>query len=104
MLILGRAFAIIGDGYHEARAVEATAQHTPQRYSVKVGGEWYTGFGSCRLRRGVVYLIRYTTNGQYRNIKTILEIGELVRKKQEEFGKVLSAWVGWGADCSGPGG
>lgn len=43
-----------------------------------------------------MYLIRYTTNGQYRNIKTILEIGELVRKKQEEFGKVLSAWVGWG--------
>jgi len=58
--------------------VEAVAPHDGGRYSVKVGGEWYGGFGTCPAEKGSVYVIDYALNGRFRNIKKIREIGEAV--------------------------
>lgn len=54
--------------------VEAVAQHDGGRYSVKLGGEWYSGFGSCPAQRGAAYVIEYTTNGRFRNVKSTKEL------------------------------
>jgi len=58
--------------------VEAVAPHDGGRYSVKVGGEWYGGVGTCPAEKGNVYVIEYVLNGRFRNIKKIREIGEAV--------------------------
>lgn len=56
--------------------VEAVSQHDERRFSIKVGGEWYSGFGSCPAVRGSVYVVEYAVNGRFRNIKRIREVGE----------------------------
>lgn len=58
--------------------VEAVAQHDERRYSVKIGGEWYGGFGTCPAEKGSVYVIEYALNGRFRNIRRIREVGEAV--------------------------
>jgi len=63
--------------------VEAVAQHDERRYSIKVGGEWYGGFGTCPAEKGVAYVIDYAENGRWKNIKSIREQGEAVSETYE---------------------
>ena len=58
--------------------VQALKQHDERRYSIKVGEEWYSGFGSCLAEKSSVYVIEYTLNGRFRNITRIREVGEAV--------------------------
>lgn len=69
--------------------VEAVAQHDGGRYSVKVGGEWYGGFGTCPVEKGLACVIEYTVNGRFRNVKSIKELGTAVAQLfEEQLGKM----------------
>lgn len=51
--------------------VEATAQNAHDRYGLRVGGEWYDGFGSCPAGRGDEVEVVYSDNGRFHNLKHV---------------------------------
>lgn len=57
-------------------AVEAIAQHEKNRHSIKVGGEWYSGFGACPVEKGKVYVIDYVMRGEFRNLRRMREVSD----------------------------
>ena len=51
--------------------VEATAQNKPDRFGVRIGGEWYDGFGDCPVQKGDDVAVTFTHRGRFRNIHEV---------------------------------
>lgn len=51
--------------------VEAAAQNTPERYGLRIGGDWYDGFGDVPAARGDAVEVQYAENGRYRNVQSV---------------------------------
>jgi hypothetical protein len=51
--------------------VEATAQNAPDRYGLRIGGEWYDGFGSCPAGRGDAVEVVYSDKGRFHNVEEV---------------------------------
>lgn len=58
-------------------AVEAVSQKDG-RYGVRIGGEWYGGFGTCPVSEGQVCVVEYVVRGKYRNVVRVREVGDSV--------------------------
>jgi hypothetical protein len=51
--------------------VKATAQNAPERFGLRIGPEWYDGFGECPVERGAEVEVRYTDNGKYHDLQEV---------------------------------
>ena len=64
--------------------VQAVKQHDERRYSIKVGGEWYSDFGECPVAKGDVVELEFSMNGRYRNIRNVRVIGSAGARPKPE--------------------
>jgi len=55
--------------------VKASAQNTPERFGLRIGPEWYDGFGECPVEKGAEVEVRYTDNGKYHDLQEVEVIG-----------------------------
>ncbi len=51
--------------------VEATAQNAPDRYGLRIGHEWYDGFGPCPAERGDAVEVAYSEKGKFRDVEKV---------------------------------
>lgn len=51
--------------------VEATAQNAPERYGLRVAGEWYDGFGSCPVEKGDQVAVVFSDSGRFHNVQDV---------------------------------
>lgn len=58
-------------------AVEVVSQKDG-RYGIRIGGEWYGGFGACPVSKGQACVVDYVIRGPYRNIVRVREVGDSV--------------------------
>lgn len=68
--------------------VEATAQNAPDRFGVRIGEDWYDGFGSCPVNRGDEVEIQYFENDRFHNIAKVLVVEEGGARRMESRGMV----------------
>lgn len=53
---------------NETGIISAVNQRDSSKYGVKIGAEWYGGYGACPVKKGDTASIEYKLNGKYRNI------------------------------------
>jgi hypothetical protein len=56
----------------EVTSANETTKDGKDRYGVKLGGEWFNGFGKCPVKKGDKVNIEYITNGKWQNITNII--------------------------------
>ena len=55
-------------GIVEALKNNPASEKRKENYGIKVGGEWYNGWGVSPVNKGDIVLVHYVLNGTYKNI------------------------------------
>lgn len=69
--------------------VAAAAQNSPDRYGIRIGEQWYGGFGTCPVEKGAVVEVAYVENGIYRNVKEIELLAEQTAEASSDNGSAV---------------
>jgi hypothetical protein len=73
--------------YKKSAIIEAVSDKG-DRYSVRVGDEWFSGFGKCDLIKGDIVDIEYEKKGMFNNIKKIEKTA--VKQTECETEKIIA--------------